>query len=144
MKYLHSSLHRSILLLAAAVVLLLSSSSCHKNDLWDEMPGAITSFIVEYYPGDDVAAYAMLPDGGYHVRLKDGPGMTFDKDYAWQSIDGYGMPLPEVLLFDQLPPGLYAYLQETEQLDAVFSISRSDGHYTLALLDSTLNYPFAK
>lgn len=129
------------LLLAVAMAAVFPS--CHKNGLWDELPGSISSFIVQYYPGSDIGSYS-YGSGVYSVRLKDGPGMTFDKDYNWVSINGYGIPLPEVLLFDRFPPGLYEYLQGTEQLDSVFSVSRSKGHYTLSLLDSTLEYPFAR
>ena len=129
------------LLLAVAMAAVFPS--CHKNGLWDELPGSISSFIVQYYPGSDISSYS-YGSGGYNVRLKDGPGMIFDKDYNWVSINGYGIPLPELLLFDQFPPGLYEYLQETEQLDSVFSVSRSKGHYTLSLLASTLGYPFAR
>ena len=50
------------------------------------------------------------------------------------------MPLPQVMLFDQLPPRLYAYLQDSQQLDSVFGMERDSKRYVLTLLDSTLTY----
>ncbi|MDE6120487.1 MAG: hypothetical protein K2F63_01710, partial [Muribaculaceae bacterium] len=47
---------------------------------------------------------------------------------------------PQVLLFDQLPPKMYMYIQETEQLNAVFAITRDPDVYTASLLDDTLTY----
>ncbi len=69
------------------------------------------------------------------------PGLTFGENYGWTAIDGYGMPLPQVMLFDQLPPRLYAYLQDSQQqLDSVFGMERDSKRYVLTLLDSTLTY----
>lgn len=53
------------------------------------------------------------------------------------------MPLPQVLLFDQLPPALYKYLEETENLGNVFSLERNRSTYTVVLLDETLSYDIA-
>ena len=50
------------------------------------------------------------------------------------------MPLPQVLLFDQLPPKLYNYIQETEQLNGVFSLERNKDYYLVTLMDTTLKY----
>ncbi len=66
--------------------------------------------------------------------------MTFDHECEWEAINGYGMPLPQVLLFDQLPPALYKYLEETDDVGSVFSIERDRTSYTVVLLDSTLIY----
>jgi hypothetical protein len=53
------------------------------------------------------------------------------------------MPLPQVLLFDRLPPSLYSYLEETENLGNVFSIERDRTTYTVVLLNETLSYDVA-
>lgn len=50
------------------------------------------------------------------------------------------MPLPQMLLFDQLPPRLYNYIQEMEELNGVFSISRDGDVYYANLLDTTVKY----
>lgn len=123
----------------AMLLALCALPSCSHSDLWDELPAKITSFINQYYPNSELQSVSDS-GGKYHVRINNGPGMTFDQDQEWLAVDGYGMPLPQVLLFDQLPPIVYNYLQETGQLNSVFSISRDHGHYTIALLDSNLYY----
>ncbi len=129
------------MLLAAmmSAALLFVSSSCHNNEEWDEMPQEIADFVSKYFPGEGIGSYS-YSSTGYHVRIDDGPGITFDNNYAWVVVDGYGMPLPQVMLFDQLPPRLYAYLQDSQQLDSVFSMERDSLRYTLSLLNSDLIY----
>lgn len=127
-------------LVAAAVGSVLSG--CHHAELWEELPPDISSFISQYFPNSELNSYTHTGTT-YHVRIDDGPGLTFDADYKWTDINGYGMPLPQVLLFDQLPPKIYDYLQETEQLNAVFALSRDSARYTLTLLDQTLTYDIA-
>ncbi len=124
-----------------AVVLALMPS-CDHSDLWDELPSEITEFINQYFPDSELQAVSHTASG-YHVRIDDGPGMTFGTDLQWLAVDGYGMPLPQVLLFDKLPPVVYDYIQGTAQLDEVFSISRDHGKYTIALLDTDLYYDTA-
>ena len=132
--------------LAAAIIvaffLPFAPAGCHNAELWGEMPADVASFITRYFPSGQLQSYTHNA-GVYHVRIDDGPGMTFDEDEQWLAVDGYGMPLPQVLLFDQLPPAVYNYLQETEQLNSVFSISRDKGKYTIALLNSNLYYDTA-
>lgn len=123
----------------ACAVLMWVATSCRHSDLWSEMPQEISSFITHYFPFQELQSF----DKGasiYHVRIDDGPGLTFDSECAWIAIDGYGMPLPQVLLFDQLPPKIYDYLQETEQINSVFSMERDKMSYMLTLLDDTLTY----
>lgn len=129
------------MLLAAmmSAALLFVSSSCHNNEEWDEMPQEIADFVSKYFPGEGIGSYSHSSTG-YHVRIDDGPGITFGNNYAWEVVDGYGMPLPQVMLFDQLPPRLYAYLQDSQQLDSVFSMERDSLRYTLSLLNSDLIY----
>ncbi len=130
-------------LIATVVTLMLTMvSSCKHNDLWDEVPGPVAEFINRYFPFSELNS--VTHNGSvYHVRISDGPGLTFGTDYAWEVIDGYGMPLPQVLLFDQLPPKMYMYLQETEQLNSTFSIARDSEKYTATLLNNTLTYIIA-
>lgn len=137
--------HKVLRYLYFAVIFFTISSisivvtSCRNNDLWDEMPQPIALFISNYFPGNAINSYS---DAGntYHVRIDDGPGLTFDSGYKWIAIDGYGMPMPQVLLFDQLPPKLYGYLQDTDQLNEVFSMERDHVNYIVTLMDSTLKY----
>lgn len=114
-------------------------SACHNTELWSDLPKAVNDFITQYFPNSELQSVSNS-GGVCHVRIEDGPGLTFNEKGEWESIDGYGMPLPQVLLFDQLPPKLYGYLQETQQLDSVFSMQRDGVKYTLTLLDSDLYY----
>lgn len=139
MKYIIKK-HLSLLLRAAlAVVLAVSATACHGDDEWDEMPAPIANFVSKYFAGQGINSYS-YNGNVYHVRINDGPGLSFGTDYAWIAVDGYGMPLPQVFLFDQLPPKVYAYLQDSQQLDAVFAVERDTSRYTLTLLSTTLIY----
>jgi hypothetical protein len=127
---------------AATALAIVMTLSCHTNDYYNELPDKLVSFIAQYFPNTGVESYSQSNDK-YIVKLVDGPGLTFSSSYSWLDINGYGMVLPQVLLFDQLPPALYQYLQETENLHNVFTISRNKSEYTVTLLDSTLTYNIA-
>lgn len=137
----HSIPHMSRLISAILVALVLgfSQTGCQHAELWNQLPANISSFITQYFPSSELESVTHSA-ANYHVRIANGPGMTFGSDGAWIDIDGYGMPLPQVLLFDQLPPRMYEYLQETEQLNSVFALTREDGVYTATLMNSTLTY----
>lgn len=124
---------------ASIIVMLGMLSGCKDNDLWGELPSEISQFITQYFPGSDIESFSQSATT-YHVRISDGPGLTFDRSCQWETINGYGMPLPQVLLFDQLPPALYTYLEETTNVGSVFSIERDKSSYTIVLLDDTLHY----
>lgn len=134
-------LHYTRLLLAAMALAALAwgAGGCRHTDEWDEVPGPIKEFVNQYFPFSQLESYNES-GATYHLRISDGPGLTFDRNCSWIAIDGYGMPLPQVLLFDQLPPALYDYLQESENLNGVFSIERDTAFYSVTLLDSTLRY----
>lgn len=125
-----------------AIVLGFSQTGCSHADIWEELPAEVSSFITQYFPNSELQSYTHNA-GTYHVRIADGPGLSFGPTYQWTDIDGYGMPLPQVLLFDQLPPKIYNYLQETEQLNAVFAVRRDAARYTVTLLTNDLIYDIA-
>lgn len=141
-------LHALRMAAAVAMAVLVSAISpmltaCDNDDNpWNNVPDNISEFIDRYYPNSALES-ATDTDGVYHIRLKNGPGMTFNADGSWTDINGYGMPIVQVFLFDQLPPKLYNYLQETQQLNSVFSITRNNDYYTLDLLESSLRFDIA-
>lgn len=137
------SLLRALAAVFISVALLMMPSACSNDNLIDQVPQPITKFIAQYFPGYGVGQYEHTSDG-YHIRLKNGPGMNFDSNYAWENVDGYGMPVPQVFLFDQTPPKLYSYLQGIEALNQVFSIARTSTTYSVTLLDSSLSYDIAR
>lgn len=117
-------------------------AACSHSDLWDELPQKVTNFINQYFPNSELQSVG-TSTAGVTVRIDNGPGMSFDTDSEWTDINGYGMPLPQVLLYDQVPEKLYGYLQETENLGSVFQLSRKDKIYTVRLLSSSLTFDTA-
>lgn len=106
---------------------------------WDDVPQPITSFLNEYFPEQAVSDYRY--DGStYHVKLRNSAALTFDENYSWTSVNGYGNILPEIFLFDQLPPALYSYLQELSLTNQVYSVTRDNIDYRVLLLDSSVTY----
>ena len=128
--------------LATILISIFALTACSpgNEDLWNSLPAEISDFITEYWPGSSINAYTPGATSTY-VRITDGPGITFDSDYAWTTVDGYGMPVPQQFVYDQLPEGLYDILESQEVVNQVFSVSRQDGRYSLTLLDSTISYP---
>lgn len=113
---------------------------CSDNEeVYKEIPQEITSFISQYYPNGAVESFA-TSDNQYRVVLKDGPTLVFNKACLWQMVNGNGSVIVQNFLFNELPPELYAYLQETENLGQVFSVSRTSTDYTVVLLQYTINY----
>ena len=129
----------AVIFLAISVIVGSLSSCKDDSDLWGELPSEISQFITQYFPNSNIDSFSESTNT-YHVRIADGPGLTFNKDCEWEAINGYGMPLPGVLLFDQFPPALYTSLEEMSDLDSVFSVERDKASYTVVLLDSTLKY----
>lgn len=138
---MQSAIHsfRAMLSAIVAALLFLAPAACHNDNEWNQLPAGIAQFVSKYFPGQGVGSYTHSASS-YHVRIDNGPGLTFDNDYAWITVDGYGSTLPQVFLFDQLPPKLYAYLQDTQQLDGVFGVDRDSKRYVVSLMDSSLIY----
>ena len=133
---------RSIIFIILLLVIPFTFTGCHNNDAWDSLPDPIARFVAQYFPTTAVTSYSTTA-GSYHVVLSGAPSLTFDSDYQWTDINGRGNILPEVLLFDQLPPALYNYLSETQCLDRVYSMSRDKRSYTVVTTDTTLSYNIA-
>lgn len=122
------------------VCILCICASCSENDsLYNDMPAPIRSFIAKYYPNTAVESYDHTASN-YVVRLKNSGGITFNSAYEWESVNGYGERLSQVFLYDQLPPALYSYIQETERLDDVMFVERSPRMYTLGMVDNLITY----
>lgn len=125
-------------------ILALTLGACSNNDeVYNEMPTEITKFIAQYYPNTQVETFTETPDSTYRVVLKDGPTIEFGKTCLWTMLNGNGSVIAQNFLFNELPPELYEYLQSTDELGEVFSVSRDSKTYTVVLLDQTLGYDIA-
>lgn len=120
----------------------LFMQACTSSGDWDDLPDPIAKFVAHYFPEEGVSQYGEN-DGRYYVRLHDSASLSFDSSYAWISINGEGSTLPQVLLFDQLPPGLYEAIQEDSDLAHVYAVSRNSSTYNVTLTDSYLSYDIA-
>lgn len=118
--------------------IMLSLAAC-SNEAWDELPSPIANFISQYFPGNGVKGFNEY-EGTYKVTVNNGVGLTFDSDYQWTEIDGNGSALPEVLIYDQMPPELFTYLQATAQQSEVYGVKRDRKFYKLTMLDTVLTY----
>lgn len=130
--------------LFTSIVLLLTATfglvSCGEdNDYAGEVPTPIQEFVSEYFPGESITGYS-TNGSTYRVKLHNSAALSFDDSYKWISVLGYGNTLPEMFLFDQLPPALYSYIQEMDVVNGVYSVTRDSKDYTLTLLDSTVSY----
>ncbi len=120
------------------LVILLFMGACSNNE-WDEIPTPITSFIEQYYPGSGVKSFSQN-DSGYKVKITNGASLSFDTEYSWTFIDGNGVRLPEVIVYNQLPPALFNYLQGIEQQADVYAMSRDKTYYKLTMHDTIIIY----
>ncbi len=121
-------------------LIALTISACSSNDdLYNEMPKAIETFVAQYYPNSQLESFTQST-GKYRLVLKNGPTMVFNNDYQWQTLNGNGSTLPGNFLFNEMPPEVYSYLQETESLNDVFSAERDNADYTIVLLNYTIHY----
>lgn len=130
------------LLLLPAILMVLLLGACSSSNVWDEIPTPITSFIEQYYPGSGVKSFSQTTDG-YKVKINNGASLSFDEEYHWTFIDGNGVRLPEVLVYNQLPPALFNYLQGIEQQGEVYAINRDKTYYKLTMHDTVITYEIA-
>lgn len=127
------------LAVAFASVLAVMNTSCSDDNMWGELPDEIQKFLATYFPEQGVTDFTES-NGTYRVKLKNSAAMVFNKSYLWTSVNGYGTPLPEIFLFDEFPPALYEYLTVTDNLKAVYSVTRDSSSYVVDLLNSTISY----
>lgn len=136
---------KKLLCLHYILLLMLFVSAvtgCKGADLWNAMPAEISAFIDLYYPNSEIDSYTKS-SAGYSVRLDDGPGFVFDSGRNWTVIDGYGMPLKEIIIYDQTPASLYRYLETINAVAGVFVLARDAKEYQVKLLDDSLTYDIA-
>lgn len=127
--------------IALIATILFFFIGCGSDEI-ESVPKPIATFLSEYFPLQPVSQYGF--DGNtYHVKLRNSSALTFDNTYKWVSVNGYGNTLPEIFLFDELPPALYAYLQDISLTNEVYSVTRDGVTYNVMLLDHSVTYIIA-
>ena len=117
---------------------ILGVGAC-SSEAWEELPSSIATFISQYFPGSGVKSYNET-DNGCIVKVNNGATLKFDKENEWTEIDGNGVRLPEVMMYDQLPPALFDFLQSTSQQGEVYAMSRDKKFYKLTMLDTVITF----
>lgn len=118
--------------------LLIITGAC-SSTAWDEMPRPVADFTARYFPGQAVKSYDETGNG-CRVTIRNGASIDFDKNYLWTVIDGNGNRLPQMLIYDQMPPALFQYLSETHADRDVYKVERTADTYIVTLADTYLTY----
>lgn len=126
----------------AFLVVVVLMGACNDN-AWDDVPTPMQDFISKYFPFGEVKSCEELANGDQKVTINNGATILFNSDYVWISVDGNGVVLPSMFVYDEFPSGLYRYLEETSQTDEVYSVSRTVSEYRVKLLNSEIKYDVA-
>lgn len=121
-------------------LIALTVTGCHNDSEYDLLPPGAADFISQYWPDPYIESVTTPSKGETQVVVKNGPTIMFGSNNEWVEIDGNGMPLPQVLLFDQLPSPLYGYLESGEYLGQVFEIDRDPRKYEVEILNGDITY----
>ena len=122
------------------IFLCMAVTACQSGDDFDKMPQSVMKFVTQYWPNPAVTLCQQNDDGTWLIEIKNGPTLTFNSSEQWQTVNGNGVPVPQVLLFDRLPSKLYDYLENGEYLDEVFEIVKSPREIMLQLHRSKVYY----
>ncbi len=125
----------------ALFVMMLILSGCGDN-VWDELPSPIASFVSEYFPFGEVDSFEES-DRGFVVKIKKGVSLSFDRDCVWTDVDGRGSILPQNFLYDKLPPVLYDYIESIEHVNDVYRVRRVPNEIIVEFHDSKIVYDAA-
>lgn len=130
---------KKLYLLLILLPLTLLAASCSDPE-FDNTPDQITKFTAQYWPGSSIETCVQDSRNNWYIAIKDGPSIMFSPTYSWVDIEGNGMPLPRIFLFDQLPAPLFEYLESNSMLTQVFDVKRTTEKYFVTLLNSSLTY----
>nr|MDE6491155.1 hypothetical protein [Muribaculaceae bacterium] len=119
--------------------LILTPSCSEEGVKLSDLPEAVAAFITKYYPGVAIDRFGNSANTCV-VGLRDSATLTFDGKRQWTIIDGNGATLPQILVYDQTPEELYAYLEEIEATNGVYKLERAKGDYGVWLYDSYFEY----
>lgn len=127
-------------------ILLLGSLTACKEEGVDvsDLPDQVAAFLSKYYPGTEVDRWTNF-GGKSTVYLRNSATITFSNDSSknWESIDGNGGTLPQMLVYDQTPAALYRYIEDNNAVSKVYKMVRNSKKYVVTLLDSRVTYDIA-
>lgn len=126
-----------ILVLLMTTIITLGACT---NDVNEELRPSLSTFITRYFPMESIQTYTENPDDTYTVIIHNGTELIFDLNQEWESINGRGNVLPEMLIQDQCPDQLVQYITEMEFLDQVYELSRTDSSYHVVFLNTYIDY----
>lgn len=136
---------KNIYLWLSTLAMILYLGSCATTSTGEEGWGdsaseaRISRFMSEYFPNRSYTS-AGQSDSTVVMRVSNGPSVSFDSTGHWVSMVGYGATLPQIFLFDQLPPNLYEYVQGLNATDKVYSVIVDHGLYTVDMRDTSVTY----
>ena len=121
----------------STIFLLIVLMAC-SSTVWDDVPSSIQQFISTYWPGATVSRYDER-DGQYYVAIKNGATLEFDSSYEWTKINGNGVPIPSILIFNEMPK-IYQYLEARELTSELMIAENEPRVIILTFSDFILEY----
>lgn len=108
------------------------------DTLWDELPSPISTFITTYYPNSGISDYEE-ENATYYVKIKNGASLVFDSNYDWIQINGNGVPIPPIFIFNEMPK-IYQYLEARELTSDLMEAKNEPRTILLTFTDFRLEY----
>lgn len=125
--------------LFAITLLSLAAAACTNDDAVNELPQPVYSFVNTYWPGVAIESYDNA-NGVQTVRIKDSATVYFNESDSWIRINGNGVPLPQILIYDQVPAELYTNLASVGVESDIYQIERTGTEYILDFENNTMTY----
>ena len=73
------------------------------------------------------------------MTIKNGATLVFDANYQWTSINGNGVPIPSILIFNEMPR-IYQYLEARELTSDLMIAENNPRTIILTFSDFILEY----
>ena len=127
------------LLFFLPIVSLCGCSGESNEETWDEMPEKISSFLIQYFPGE-CQSFDKLSNGEYVAKMKNSVTVIFNSECQWISVNGNGGTISSYFLYDCLNEKLYNYIDGLGMLDNVYKVFIDKGIYYVELLDTDIEY----
>lgn len=108
------------------------------DTLWDELPSPISTFITTYYPNSGISNYKEKDDN-YYVTIKNGASLVFDNNFNWIQINGNGVPIPQIFIFNEMQK-IYQYLEARELTSDLMEAKNEPRTILLTFTDFRLEY----